>query len=264
MLKPGINHCSNTEYHADNTFLSSSNLKTLLKDPEQFYREKILGIKPERKESDSFTEGSLTHSMILEPHLVNQEYAFYPGLRKAGAEFEAFKASVPPGKVIIARPMQIRVEAFKRAYTQCPPAVELLQGGVPEQTICIDYNGVPIKVRCDYINAEKGFIADVKTSRFPVDVDTFRETVKQWSYDLSAALYCMAAEQFYGKPFSFYFIAIGKTDNNCEVYKASDNTMEKGRLQVAKALNIYKECVKTGIWKLPDSMKVSSKEILEV
>lgn len=264
MLKPGINHCSNTEYHADNQFLSSSNLKTLLKDPEQFYREKILGIKPERKESDSFTEGSLTHSMILEPHLVNQEYAFYPGLRKAGAEFEAFKASVPQGMPIIARPMLIRVEAFKNAYLQSKVAQQLLKGGVAEQTLCVELSGVPIKVRCDYINPEAGMIIDVKTSRLPVDVDTFKETIRTWEYDLSAALYCAAAEEFYGKPFSFYFICISKTDLVCEVYKASKETLEKGRLKVASALGVYKKCLKTGIWNLTKVKNEPKEEILEI
>ncbi len=37
-LKPGINHCTNNEYHAEKDHLSSSNVKDLLKDTEKFYK----------------------------------------------------------------------------------------------------------------------------------------------------------------------------------------------------------------------------------
>lgn len=263
LLKLGINHVSNTEYHADKEYLSSSNYKTLLEDPEKFHREKILGIKEEQKESTSFTEGSLTHSVILEPHLVNTEYAFFPGLRKSGPEFTAF-AEQNKGKTIISKPQKIRVDNYKSAYLKNKAAVELVKGGFSEQTLCVELNGIKTKTRCDYINVDAGYILDVKTSAYPVDVDTFRNTIKMWSYDLSAALYTKVASEFYNKNFKFYFVCISKTDLVCEVFKASDATLEQGMQKILKATKIYKQCMSTGIWKPELTKHASSGEILEV
>lgn len=263
MLQLGLNDCSNAEYHADNKFLSSSNLKLLLEDTEQFYKEKILGEKPERKESSSFQEGSLTHSLILEPQLVQTEYAFFTGLRKQGADFDAFAAGAG-SKTIISRTQQIRCESYEKAYRKNPTAVDLLKGGVPEQTICTLLSEIPIKVRCDYINIEKGFIADVKTSAYPVDVDTARMTVKKWRYDLSAALYTAAAAEHFGKSFDFYFVFIGKTDIVCEVYRAGKKTLDTGMADVTRAFGIYKRCLASGDWKSTNTKHVPNGEILEI
>jgi len=56
-LQMGINEVSNHDYHADTKYMSSSNLKLLLKDREKFYREKILGER-EQKSSNAFDVGS--------------------------------------------------------------------------------------------------------------------------------------------------------------------------------------------------------------
>lgn len=267
MLKLGINHVSNKDYHADSTYLSSSNLKLLLKDREKFYKEKILGEK-ERKESAAFDEGSLVHSMILEPHRLDEDYAFYNGLRKAGEDYERFKATVS-GKTVISRPQRIRCDSFVEAYKKNPVGPRILSGGDSEYTICQTLLDVPVKIRADYININAGYIADIKTSSYPTDVDTFRMTCTQWGYDLSAALYSKVAELQYGKPFDFYFVVIDKKNVVCDVYKASKDTLAKGNLQVIEALKIYKQCMATGNWTNIPSVdaavtKGTDYEILEV
>ena len=264
MLKLGINNVSNSEYHADKEYLSSSNLKTLLKDPQQFYDEKILGLKKSSVGSH-FDEGSLTHSYILEPAAVAREYAFFSGLRKQGAEYEKFKEA-NPDKMIISRPQALRVENYVKAYNRNPVAQELINsGGEPEHTMCTLLSEVPVKARADWINIERGYIADVKTTGMPADVDSFRLTISNWSYDLSAALYAAVASEIYGKPFEFYFIVVEKNNLVCDVYKASKATMDKGLKQVAAALKLYKQCKETGIWKLDQPEKVDNKyEIIEV
>lgn len=262
-LQIGLNTCTNSEYHADKEYLSSSNYKTLLKDPELFYKEKILGLR-ESKSSPSMEEGSLTHSLILEPQLVKDEYAFYQGLRKVGPEFNAF-AAANSHKTVMSRPQQIRCELYRDTYLQNSTAVKLISGGYPELTICQMLNDIPTKVRCDYINIEAGYIADVKTSAYPIDVENFRTTVDRWGYGLSASLYTRVAELYYGKPFSFYFIAIYKgKPTECRVFKASEATMRRGLQDIAKAAEIYKTCKATGIWKLDQQPAYISEEVLEV
>jgi len=262
MLINGVNHCTNSEYHADKKYLSSSNLKTLLKNPQQFYEEKVLGIK-EASVGNHFDEGSLTHSYILEPQQVPKEYAFYPGMRKSGEDFILFKEA-NKGKMVISRPQAVRVAQYVEAYKRNPKAVSMIKKGLPEHTLCTELMGVPVKARLDWANIDDGIIVDVKTTGMPADVDSFRLTISNFSYDLSAALYAMVAREVYGKQFSFYFLVIDKKSLLCHVYKASDATIAKGEAQVIKALKLYKQCVESGNWKLDQPPTEVPDGILEV
>lgn len=245
-LKEGINKCTNEQYHSDKSYLSSSNLKMLLKNPEQFKKEVIQGIR-ENKQVNAFDEGNYAHSLILEPQHIPDEYAFFPGFRKAGADWVLFK-EMNKGKILLSKPQKHRVEKWVDAYRERKEAVKLISGGMPEHSVAGDLMGVNIKVRADYINVDKGYVADVKTTSYQTDVDTFRHVVNTLNYDLSAALYCQMFEKYYGRPFEFYFIVLGKRDMMCEVYKASEETMEKGSFLVREAIMKYKQCKKTGIW----------------
>jgi hypothetical protein len=264
-LQLGVNYCSNIFYHSDKSWLSSSSLKTLLQSPKKYYDEHVLGIKEEAAENSAFIEGSLTHSMILEEDKVAQEYAFFDGLRKQGKEFEDFKAA-NPGKTIISAAQKGRVAGYVRAFKNNPAAVDLIKNGAPEYSICQVLDGVQCKMRADWINIEAGYIMDVKTSGFAVTHEEFKLTIEQYKYALSAAFYCKIAEQFYGKPFDFYFVAIAKKELDCQVYKVSELTRRKGNSEVGRALDIYKKCVQTGLWvaDLGNAKKESKFEILEV
>ena len=264
-LEYGINTCTNSEYHGDRQFMSSSNLKQLLKDPAVFYKERILGEAEPQKERAAFTEGSLVHSLILEPHMVEAEYAFFDGMRKQGKDWEAFKAAhADSGKTLMSKPQKMRCEFWVDSYKKNKIAQELITGGEPEHTICHNYEGLDLKVRTDYINIDKGYIVDVKTSAFLIDQDSFAMTVDQWSYHLSAAMYCKIAELEYDKRFDFYFVVISKKEQDCQVYKLSKRTYARGASDMAKAIAIYKQCMDTGIWKRSEPEDKAQEEILEI
>ena len=268
-LKEGLNECTNEEYHGDKNYMSSSSLKMLLKNPSEFYDSHIL--KKERvinpKTQNVFDEGSYAHTLILEPNMVDEEYAFYDGWRKVGKDWEQFRDE-NKGKVILSKPQKVRVEKWVAAYRERAKQIDLIKDGYSEHTVAGNFLGVPLKVRADYINIEEGYIADVKTTSYSTDVDTFKYTIDQFYYQLSAALYCTMFEQHYGKKFDFYFIALGKKDNSCEIYKTSEETMEKGMQMVRQAIDVYKACKKSDNWTDPHRVSVidtdEDYEILEV
>lgn len=265
----GIVDISNEEYHAEKEHVSSSNLKSLLKDPEEFYNQKILGQRPEYSKStlNAFDEGTYAHSLILEPEKVKDEFRFFEGWKKQGAEWDYFK-SINSNFIILSKPQKVRVEKWVEAFKELPSAVNLIEGGYPEKTLFGDLMGVPVKVRADYINVDCGYIADVKTTSSLTDLDSFKYTIDRFNYDLSAALYLMMFEKYYKKSFDFYFIVLGKRETTCDVYKLSKESRSKGESLVNKALSIYKKCKKTGIWTSEEakSKKISLEdyEILEV
>lgn len=250
-LQKGLNYCSNAEYHGDKSYLSSSVLKTIYKSLEKYELEYLKGIK-EPISSDTeknFSEGSLAHAYILEPYTVQSDFNFYTeSLMKKGPLFTAFKESVANSNPIISIAQNERVLKWVAAYKAHPVAPSLITGGFAEQTVCGELYGVPLKTRYDYINVDKGYIADVKTTGYGSDLDSFKQTVECLMYGLSAALYCQIAEQHYGKPFDFYFIVLSKNQLTCDVYKTSEETMNTGKRIVQEACTKYKKALKSGIW----------------
>lgn len=264
-LQLGLNNVTNSQYHGDKEYLSSSDLKLILKDPAEFYQKKY-GPRVEEEEKSQYVEGSAVHTLILEPHLFKEEFAIFPGFAKRGKEYETFKLTNTK-QYILSSVQEQRCKMYVAAYHQVKAAVDLIKGGFSEQTVCTLINDVPIKVRTDYINVDKGYIVDVKTTGYSSDADSFRQTIQHWSYDLSAALYLRAMETYYNKPFEFYFIVISKKDSDCNVFKLSKDTRLKGNMAVNEALVKYKQCKETGIWtseEKDDIIEASEFEILEV
>lgn len=248
-LQPGINpHVSNVDYHADKTYLSSTPLKTLCKDPAKFYTEYVLGEK-QAMVGGHLDEGSAIHTKLLEPHLFEQEYAVFGGFRKQGADWDDFFAANKE-KTILSAPQMARIEKAVEAAKARPELAAFLDGGHPEHTVCCELLGVPVKARADYINVDKGYIFDIKTTRHTADPELFKFTVTEYSYQLSAALYCQVMYEQYRKLFDFYFGVYSKEDRQWDIYKASSAMLTEGHAMVNKALITYKKCKESGIWTL--------------
>lgn len=268
-LKLGLNDCTNAQYHSDKAWISSTSLKLLLQNPADFYNKHILGTYFDSIPEQVAVEGTLAHTLILEPNKFDEEFILFDEFRKAGKVYEEFKLQ-NPGKYIVSKPQLMKVKRWVEAYKQLPEATSLLESGIAEQSLCINIMGVPVKVRADWLNPDVGYIADVKTSSMPTDVDSFKHVVERYSYDLSAALYMLAFEEYYKRPFKdFYFIVLGKKDNSCQVFRLSDKTREQGTNRVYEALRTYKKCLESGVWTTAaESVKIEEKikayEILEV
>ena len=250
-LKDGINYVSNSVYHSDRKYLSSSVLKKVLESLPKYYDEYILGNKVAHSTSTqaNFDVGTLTHTLILEPHLAEGSYNLYKGMRKVGREFEQFLASVkdPTLPCLSINQLKTATDMFE-AFKSHEVARKLIQNGEPELTICGTLHGVPIKTRFDWINVEKGYIADVKTTGYGSDLESFKQTCEDFSYPLSGALYASMAEAYYGKPFKFYYIVLSKKDKTCDVYVTSERTMAQGCEKVKKACAKYLEAKNTNNW----------------
>ena len=194
-----------------------------------------------------FDLGTFTHSLLLEPELVAEQYAFFTGFRRQGAAYEAFKLQ-NPGKEIIAASMRNNGERLAKSAQSVPDAMRLLAGGQSELSIALEIDGVPVKARFDSINVDKKILVDVKTTRDLPGKQYFKQAIKDYGYDFSAGQYTAVAEAHYGCEFDFYWIVISKTDvPETRVYKAV-KSLTDGRIQFAEALQKYKNCLKTGLW----------------
>ena len=252
-LEGFYNYMPNNDYHADVTHFSSSTLKMILKKPEEFYTKYIKKEKVEQEENTNFIFGSYVHSLILEPHLTDDEFAVYPGKVRRGEKYAEF-VEANPGKEIVTQAEVDKAKLMMLDYERDPFASKLISDGQAEQSLFTELDGVPIKVRSDYnfVDQYSGYIADVKTTGGAVDRKSLMRTIGNFDYDLSAALYVDAFSKQLGMPFNFFFIFISKNVNSdeplCRVVKASEQMLVNGRKKVKKALDLYKERKESGIW----------------
>lgn len=262
ILKEGFNqYIDNQEYHDDREYISSSGLKLILDDPREFHRRYVLNEPQESRNSASLDFGSYVHALILEPHLVEKEFAVYEGTQRRGAKWEKFQLD-NLDKTIITKSQAVEaakaVEIFNNSKVWTKDSngndkeafiSSFFTKGKAEETLAGELDGVKVKVRFDYRKEfEKfGSINDIKTTSY--DINTKRDIEKisaLWGYELSAALYCDMVQKYTGKKHDFYFCYINTKRSMVKLVKASEQMLEAGRMKYKEALQILKGARQSG------------------
>jgi hypothetical protein len=257
----GINpKCSNEDYHADREYKSSSALKMILKDPRQFYYTYVENEEQAPRNMNAMNLGSYVHALILEPEIIEDEFAIYNGAVKRGAAWEQFKAE-NSHKIIISKSQanlaHSMVNSFEEAEIQLGEEMvqiaSFFQKGDAEETMCAEIDGYKVKARFDYrkIFGDFGSINDVKTTSEPIFLapkSKLEEICAQWDYDISAALYVDVAQTVTGIRHDFYFCFISKADHGVRMVKASQQMIETGRKKYKQAIKLLKIAEETGIY----------------
>lgn len=273
-LKLGLNdYLTNEEYHGDTEYISSSGLKLILNDPRKFYKEYILG---ERTASSNpaFDFGSYVHCAILEPHLLDAEFAIFDGIQKRGKVYEEC-VEKNPNKTIISRTQSTQAQKLIDAFNAATVVIgaqghdkevcvsSFYSGGFAEQTATAEINGVKVKVRSDYRKEFEDFgsINDIKTTSENIDTVRSAERVcALYDYDLSAALYVDVFNMVTGKPHDFYFTFLSKKNGECRMYKASEQMLERGRAKYQEAIQNLIKAKESGIWYVNKIQEIRSIE----
>jgi hypothetical protein len=258
-LIDGVNPpCSNEEYHGDREYLSSSALKLIVKDAKQFYDTYILNIEPQNQNKTAFALGSYLHAMILEPHVLDVEFAVFEGKTRRGKDWEAFK-TLHEGKTIITGSQKGMCDNLFKNYESTILKLgerevsipSFFKKGIPEETMTAEIRGIKLKVRTDYRRCDDKYqsIVDVKSTGEVVNTKEQAEAVcAQWDYDLSAALYCDVAEKVTGFKHEWFFCFLSKKDGQVSMYKASETMLERGRKKYNQGIDRIIKARETGIW----------------
>lgn len=269
---------SNAQYHAqlgaDEHFYSSSQLKTMLEDAETFYKKYISKELEANESNPAFDIGTYFHTAILEPHLLEKECAIFTGRARRGKVWEEFLEE-NEGKTIITSNDYEKALNLIKAVRNSEVAMALHTGGESEVSLGIevDCDGydifckghkldvkkgwvaidnypeevetIRLKVRCDYINLDKGYIADLKsTTGNAKDAHKTRNKISAYQYDLSAALYVDLFNAYYltkkvpNRIKTFWWVFASKDYSNCQSYWTGvgpGGEIEMSNIQVGRA-----------------------------
>lgn len=261
---------SNDEYHKkqplkDHHF-SSSQLKTMIKDPQQFKTEHIDRKLEEERRNPAFDIGTYFHTAILEPHLLETECAVWKGGRRSGKQWQIFQED-NKGKAIITIPELVMAENLIKGVENNDVAWDLIdhEDATEELSLFGHLLDIPVKVRLDtlVLGKKKSYIADLKSTTGNVfDVYVLQKKISDYGYVLSAAMYMDLVNDYIDKnklPYAyvdeFFLIFATKDYPSSKVYRLRDGDMgiAVGRAKYEFALNEIKKNIKQK-WTFPDEI----------
>lgn len=255
---------SSEEYHSTPNTVSSSQLKDLLDNPEEFYNKNI-SKKAEKFHIDAFDVGSYFHTATLEPHKLKEDIMVYEG-KRIGQKWEIFRKK-NKGKTIVSPAMARQAEKLVKAVKNSPACSRWLKGGecevslflklivaegriyAKDQKLILGINGwekvskvpsgteITVKVRADKLNREKKFLADLKSTTGNAKSKVSMKTkVKNYNYSLSAAFYLDVYNAIGLGLKNFIWIFASKDVGNAKPWKAKKDALLAGRAMWSEAI----------------------------
>ena len=202
--------------------LSSSSLKMVLSSPKTYKYVTKYG----QSETQPLRDGKLFHTMILEPHKID-ELTIVDVATKAG---KAYKEAKAEGLEVYTTNEIKAAERLADAILRNDEAVHYMskaQFEIPEIAMI---EGIPFRAKADILKPNQ--IVDLKTT---TGLNEFRYSADKYSYDLQAYLY---REMF--KVDEFVFVCIDKGSLDIGIFECSDEFYEKGKRKLEQGIANYK------------------------
>ncbi len=278
-IKPGIyfdmpDDVYHEQHAPEHHYYSSSQLKLILKDPQEFKDKYITKTKGDKGNISAFDLGTYVHTAVLEPERFDEATAVYKGSQRRGKAWDKFKEE-NEGKTIIVHDAEKHKAGALTELTvakSCIESVEnneeaqeILAQGQAEVSIFLELDGLRVKARGDWVDFQRMILGDLKTTKDDVrKVSTAKRVTKDFGYDLSCALYLDIFNQYVNteghpnpsKNQKMYFESFDwiyaikpelnakgeyKTVPGCKVWPASQRMIELGRKKYKKAIRLIKK-----------------------
>lgn len=238
VLRPGM---SREEYDAlDHTNFST--LKWMAKSPAHYLFHKK---NPDTDDTDAKKLGRTGHQAILEPERFLASAAVWTGGRRAGKDWEAFKAA-NEGRELLTEGELAECRALQQAVREDPYAKTYLKAGQSELTMLWELPGFNCKGRIDFDS--KSAIVDLKVTR-DASIEGFGKQAHQYSLIAQAAWYSDGYEKITGVRKPYVLIAVeNEPPYVVQTYQVHDTQIERGRDMYLGWLDKLGYCQKHDWW----------------
>lgn len=252
-MKVGVFKMPMAEYQAEHG-VSQSRLKLLRQSPLHLRH----AIDNPEEPTDAMILGNLEHLLVLEPSLFAKAFWSRPVTYKndKGEEKPWHGASnvcktwlkAHADRPVISSENEDRLLGMADAIRAHPAAAAALLEGLPEQALfCEDAEtGLQIKCRADWMTGNS--FVDPKTC-LDASPAGFAKVVANLGYHIQAAFSLDIAKVLSLGKECFLFIAVEKDPPHAvAVYQLDEASIEYGRQEYRRLLNIYLDCVSTNQW----------------
>ena len=193
-------------------------------------------------DSDALRMGRLVHQAVLEP----QEYkaVVFAGDRRTKAGKAEYAELIESGAEIVSASEAAIIQGIVDAVRADSVAEGIISGAKSIEEPCFwtdEESGAECKGKADIVSPD-GFIWDLKTTSKPAS--EFKYTLNRWDYDRQAAFYM---DGF--KAPGFGWIVVEKSaPYGVRVYRASGETISRGRDKYKPLAAVYARCVLMDEW----------------
>ena len=189
-------------------YLSNSNIKTLLSEPENLYT-------PVEKTS-AMLIGGYFHTIILEPEKVKS----FRIVESSSRNTKHYK-EISDGEMCLLQHEADMVEAMTD---------KLLKNRFIEEPAVGKIFNFNWKAKADIINYDERLVIDLKTT---TNLDNFRFSANKFNYDSQSYIY----NKLFG--FEMVFIAMDKNTHKIKLCDCSEKFLQKGEDKVIKACEMF-------------------------
>lgn len=195
--------------------------------------------------------GTLFHGYVLQPELLETAFHIKPAdmsfATKEGKAWKAAHADRPIVKEDEVTATMGMVHALHRHKT----FMRLFTGGESEQALfAMDENGTLRKGRLDRLNRKGNYVLDLKSCQ-SAKPSRFSKAINDYGYYRQAAFYLDLANRCNAgiKKETFIFAAVEKEPPYLvELYELAQDALGLGYDENERLLEIYRNCLKTGLW----------------
>ncbi len=246
----GIHLISGDEYHASEG-ISRSALRTFMKSPYHYWYNYLSPDAPEDKETPAKVFGNLFHTMLLEPHLYEQNYIVQPKIdrrtKQGKIDYEEFMQTAN-GKIVITEDQFQMASEMAFAIRKNKLAEQLIQNAKYENSIYWTHQstGVQCKARPDIWHP--AMVVDIKTIADGC-YRSFQSSAYKHGYYLQAGMTYEACKAI-GEPIKqFIFIANEKEKPYpLAIYRLDDEGIEYGIGQYHAYMERIARCMEKNEW----------------
>jgi len=215
---------SDEEYYGGvgKNYLSNSDIGTLLKNPKEF------GIS--REDNKNFVLGRYFHQLILEPEKA-KNFQFVDVSSRNTKAYKEFCMQENLEVAILLKEKE-EVEKWVDTISMNLDFYTLIhdKANIFEEPAIGELFGVMWKGKADIVG--ENYVYDLKTSS---SIEDFKWKARAYNYDSQAYIY----SQLFGRP--MMFLVIDKMSLMLGKYIVSDETLEKGKQKVEKAVEVYQK-----------------------
>jgi exodeoxyribonuclease VIII len=247
----GIHSISNEAYHSSEG-VSRSALWKLKKSPAHYWHEYLNPdfIKPEP--SPALILGNLVHTLVLEPELLHEEFAFLPdGINKrtkAGKEEHESFMKMCEGKAIVTPEMFNQAQLMTNSVAHNEYSAGLFSDAKIELSIYATHEptGLQYKVRPD--SWKDGFVTDLKTTA-DASSRAFQSSMMSYGYAVQAGMIARGIESLGERVDKFVFQCVEKLPPYAVgTHLLSNEAMQYGINLFDELMVKYAECLSTDRW----------------
>lgn len=245
--------------------ISRSQLMDILRSPRHYWYNHISGL-AEPETSAAMDEGTILHTLVLEPHRLNDVALVMPEHLKKPTKAQVNAANPSDstrlqiedwnawhddarGRAIVKQDRLQEINAWAEALRSDSVIAPLLNGRSEiEKTLTFvdDATGLGFKVRIDILT--QAACIDVKTCA-DASPSGFARSVVNYGYDIQAYMYVRACRENGLGERDFFFACVEKSAPHCTaLYKAGEEILASGEHRFRLAAHKLAACMAADRW----------------